>query len=75
MNYNAMDEWGFQAEMKRFTAKIVDMMKQENLYASQGGPIILSQVQIFTTLMFSFLVFCVGVEKLWCVCFNVSDRE
>jgi len=33
-----------QAEMKRFTAKIVDMMKQEKLYASQGGPIILSQV-------------------------------
>ena len=30
--------------MKRFSAKIVDMMKQENLYASQGGPIILSQV-------------------------------
>jgi len=30
--------------MKRFTAKIVDMMKQENLYMSQGGPIILSQV-------------------------------
>ena len=33
-----------QAEMKRFTVKIVDMMKQESLYASQGGPIILSQV-------------------------------
>lgn len=30
--------------MKRFTAKIVDLMKQEKLYASQGGPIILSQV-------------------------------
>ncbi|PSR89976.1 Beta-galactosidase [Actinidia chinensis var. chinensis] len=35
----------FKAEMKRFTAKIVDMMKQENLYASQGGPIILSQIE------------------------------
>ncbi|KAL9322778.1 hypothetical protein ACSQ67_010831 [Phaseolus vulgaris] len=34
-----------QAEMKRFTAKIVDMMKQEKLYASQGGPIILSQIE------------------------------
>lgn len=30
--------------MQRFTSKIVSMMKQENLYASQGGPIILSQV-------------------------------
>ncbi|XP_057449008.1 beta-galactosidase 8-like [Lotus japonicus] len=35
----------FKAEMKRFTAKIVDMMKQENLYATQGGPIILSQIE------------------------------
>lgn len=33
-----------QAEMKRFTVKIVDMFKQENLFASQGGPVILSQV-------------------------------
>ncbi|KAH1224975.1 Beta-galactosidase 8 [Glycine max] len=33
------------AEMKQFTAKIVDLMKQENLYASQGGPIILSQIE------------------------------
>ncbi|KAK7257723.1 hypothetical protein RIF29_31901 [Crotalaria pallida] len=39
------DNEPFKAEMKRFTAKIVDMMKQENLYASQGGPIILSQVE------------------------------
>ncbi|CAI8605005.1 unnamed protein product [Vicia faba] len=37
------DNEPFKAEMKRFTAKIVDLMKQENLYASQGGPIILSQ--------------------------------
>ncbi|KAL8092369.1 beta-galactosidase 8 isoform X1 [Apium graveolens] len=35
----------FKAEMKRFTAKIVDLMKQEELYASQGGPIILSQIE------------------------------
>ncbi|KAI7992809.1 Beta-galactosidase 8 [Camellia lanceoleosa] len=39
------DNEPFKAEMKRFTAKIVDMMKQENLYASQGGPIILSQIE------------------------------
>lgn len=30
--------------MQKFTTKIVDMMKSENLYESQGGPIILSQV-------------------------------
>ncbi|GAV66382.1 Glyco_hydro_35 domain-containing protein/Gal_Lectin domain-containing protein [Cephalotus follicularis] len=35
----------FKAEMQRFTAKIVDLMKGENLYASQGGPIILSQIE------------------------------
>ncbi|MED6218519.1 Beta-galactosidase 8 [Stylosanthes scabra] len=39
------DNEPFKAEMKRFTAKIVDMMKQEKLYASQGGPIILSQIE------------------------------
>ena len=30
--------------MQRFTAKVVDAMKGAGLYASQGGPIILSQV-------------------------------
>lgn len=46
-----MDNFFLQAEMKRFTAKIVDLMKQEKLYASQGGPIILSQV--------TFYIFCI----------------
>ncbi|KAK9268044.1 hypothetical protein L1049_010483 [Liquidambar formosana] len=35
----------FKNEMKRFLAKIVDLMKEENLFASQGGPIILAQVE------------------------------
>ncbi|KAK4790260.1 hypothetical protein SAY86_017564 [Trapa natans] len=39
------DNEPFKSEMQRFTAKIVDMMKQENLYASKGGPIILSQIE------------------------------
>lgn len=39
------DNEPFKVEMQRFTAKIVDLMKQENLYASQGGPIILSQIE------------------------------
>ncbi|KAK9169057.1 hypothetical protein Syun_001197 [Stephania yunnanensis] len=34
-----------EKEMQKFTAKIVDMMKQEKLYASQGGLIILSQIE------------------------------
>jgi len=32
--------------MQNFTSKIVNMMKAEGLYASQGGPIILSQVHM-----------------------------
>ncbi|KAJ6433654.1 hypothetical protein OIU84_017366 [Salix udensis] len=39
------DNEPFKVYMQNFTAKIVSMMKSENLYASQGGPIILSQVQ------------------------------
>ncbi|KAK7324946.1 hypothetical protein VNO77_28920 [Canavalia gladiata] len=39
------DNEPFKAEMQRFTAKIVDMIKQEKLYASQGGPVILSQIE------------------------------
>ncbi|CAL5408724.1 unnamed protein product [Camellia sinensis] len=35
----------FQNEMKRFVTKIVDVMKGENLFASQGGPIILAQIE------------------------------
>ncbi|KAM1108418.1 hypothetical protein PS1_005026 [Malus domestica] len=35
----------FKKEMKIFLAKIVEMMKMENLFASQGGPIILTQVE------------------------------
>ncbi|KAI3927340.1 hypothetical protein MKX01_027571 [Papaver californicum] len=31
--------------MQKFTAKIVSMMKEEKLFASQGGPIILSQIE------------------------------
>ncbi|XP_058086630.1 beta-galactosidase 6 [Magnolia sinica] len=39
------DNEPFKTEMQRFTAKIVDMMKQEKLFASQGGPIILAQIE------------------------------
>ncbi|GJW16761.1 beta-galactosidase 8-like protein, partial [Tanacetum coccineum] len=35
----------FQAEMELFLTKIVNLMKEENLFASQGGPIILAQVE------------------------------
>ncbi|KAI3448782.1 hypothetical protein Pfo_005447 [Paulownia fortunei] len=35
----------FMNEMKNFTTLIADMMKKENLLASQGGPIILAQIE------------------------------
>ncbi|KAK4383239.1 Beta-galactosidase 3 [Sesamum angolense] len=39
------DNEPFKTAMKGFTKKIVNMMKTENLYESQGGPIILSQIE------------------------------
>ncbi|KAG2703340.1 hypothetical protein I3843_06G125600 [Carya illinoinensis] len=39
------DNEPFKLAMQKFTQKIVTMMKDENLFASQGGPIILSQIE------------------------------
>ncbi|KAK1305346.1 Beta-galactosidase 11 [Acorus calamus] len=39
------DNAPFKYHMKRFTKVIVKKMKDEKLYASQGGPIILSQIE------------------------------
>jgi hypothetical protein len=43
--------------MEKFTTYIVNLMKQEKLFASQGGPIILSQASITLnmTICFQFL--------------------
>ncbi|CAA3017871.1 beta-galactosidase 15-like [Olea europaea subsp. europaea] len=35
----------FMNEMQNFTSLIVDMIKKESLFASQGGPIILAQIE------------------------------
>ncbi|KAL9254475.1 Beta-galactosidase 12-like protein [Drosera capensis] len=35
----------FKAKMQAFTERIVNMMKAENLFQPQGGPIILSQIE------------------------------
>ncbi|KAL7115747.1 hypothetical protein ACP275_04G200300 [Erythranthe tilingii] len=35
----------FKSEMQRFTSRVVNLMKMNNLFASQGGPIILSQIE------------------------------
>ncbi|XP_065874195.1 beta-galactosidase 10 [Euphorbia lathyris] len=39
------DNDNFKYYMQKFTAYIVNLMKQEKLFASQGGPIILAQVE------------------------------
>ncbi|KAG7587369.1 Glycoside hydrolase superfamily [Arabidopsis thaliana x Arabidopsis arenosa] len=39
------DNEPFKYHMKRYAQMIVKLMKSENLYASQGGPIILSQIE------------------------------
>lgn len=39
------DNEPYKALMQQFVSLIVDMMKKNNLFASQGGPIILSQIE------------------------------
>ncbi|OWM85111.1 hypothetical protein CDL15_Pgr027898 [Punica granatum] len=39
------DNEAFEREMQNFTMKIVNLMKENKLFASQGGPIILSQIE------------------------------
>ncbi|EEF42123.1 beta-galactosidase, putative [Ricinus communis] len=39
------DNEPFKKHMQRFVTKIVNMMKYNQLYASQGGPIIISQIE------------------------------
>lgn len=39
------DNKPFKKEMQKFTSKIVEMMKERQLFYSQGGPIILSQIE------------------------------
>ncbi|KAK7265368.1 hypothetical protein RJT34_32987 [Clitoria ternatea] len=39
------DNEPFKAAMQKFTEKIVSMMKEEKLFQTQGGPIILSQIE------------------------------
>lgn len=39
------DNGPFKEQMEKFTRKIVNMMKAERLFETQGGPIILSQIE------------------------------
>lgn len=46
-SFSFLNLLGFQYHMQKFTTFIVDLMKQEKFFASQGGPIILAQASIF----------------------------
>lgn len=59
------DTFYLQYHMKRYAQIIVKLMKSENLYASQGGPIILSQVLHF---LFCFHVSCLFFSDLRVIC-------
>lgn len=45
-----------QSHMQSFTTKIVDMMKEERFFSSQGGHIILAQVLIPSPLRLMFVI-------------------
>ena len=47
-----------QLHMQRFVSKIVSLMKSERLFASQGGPIIISQVNNSLLFFTTYLLRC-----------------
>ncbi|KAG6527802.1 hypothetical protein ZIOFF_009931 [Zingiber officinale] len=58
-----IDNEPFKMTMQGFTKKIVDMMKPESLFSSQGGPIILSQ-HVFSCVSSMWL----GTGVPWVMC-------
>ncbi|MBN8156976.1 beta-galactosidase [Vibrio vulnificus] len=46
-----------QYYMKKFTTYIVDLMKQEKLFASQGGPIILAQASLMYSVYLTIVLY------------------
>ena len=57
-----------QYHMKRFVEKVVSLMKDEKLFASQGGPIILSQVPsplVSSMLVHQFTNSCFSTETTY----------
>lgn len=44
----------FQDEMQRFVKKIVELMREENLFSWQGGPIIMLQVVVVVSVNLSY---------------------
>lgn len=56
VNVAYYDYVGVQNHMQKFTTYIVNLMKQEKLFASQGGPIILSQASVIVVLVLYLLL-------------------
>ncbi|KAK2424006.1 beta-galactosidase [Trifolium repens] len=57
------DNGPFKFQMQKFTEKIVGMMKEERLYETQGGPIILSQSSAQKHLYYSLYSLCHTSKK------------
>lgn len=65
--------------MQKFTIKIVDMMKAEKLFQTQGGPIILSQVSYANecprdTPETKFFIFILLLQSLIMILIEYDDR-
>lgn len=54
-----------KAAMEKFTTKIVDMMKSEALFESQGGPVILSQVCPVSSFFFDVGILTSPVQNIF----------
>ena len=58
--------------MQRFIQKIVNMMKAERLFETQGGPIILSQVYVQPQLLHSLI--CILADRLCIYVTNLTQN-
>ena len=61
-----------KAAMQNFTQKIVSMMKEEKLFQTQGGPIILSQVYKQNIKLLLFILAQIGFQ-IWIHWIVVQD--
>lgn len=60
--------------MKKFVTKVIDMMKDEKMFANQGGPIILAQVPI-PQLIYHMLNLNSAEKRLWSINIYINYRD
>ncbi|KAL7224940.1 hypothetical protein ACSBR1_026261 [Camellia fascicularis] len=64
----------FMNEMQNFTTLIVDMVKKEGLFASQGGPIILAQIENEYGNVISSYGYAGKAYRDWCANMAISQN-